>query len=254
MSKDKRVLPCRGIGRGNKLKGLKDAIRIAKNNIEYMIYANTYNGEVWAQKEYDFDAPQIVNVITLLAKNSLSLCEKNIRKVVEPLLSKEHMKIYESGGYREEGGRCSQAKKDLDIAMKKRALEIALEENEGCDYLKDIPLLAKCINPLNKADFERLCALQCSKLEITYFFGCTEQTLSEWCKSVYGMKFKDIFEIKRQGGYISLRHSHMKMAETVPMMNKFLSINYLGLSEDGGRAEEENNKIDKLIEAIKNIE
>lgn len=254
MSKDKRVMPPRTHNKGDKLIGVNDAIALARKNLEFMIYANILNGEIWAQKEYDFDTPNVINVMNLLAKEGLSLCNKNIHKVVEPLLSSEHTKLYQSYHEGKEGSIPTEVKRELEIANKAKSLKIAIEETEGCNYLKDIPLLANCRNPLNKADFERLCAMQCSKLEFRFFFGCSDNTLSDWCKSVYGMKFKDIYEIKRQGGYISLRHSHMKMAETVPTMNKFLSINYLGLSENGGRAEEEEQKIDKLIEAIRNIE
>lgn len=254
MSKDKRIIPRRN--KKWKLLGVTIALEDMKKHLEFRLYANRINGEVWAQKEYDFDSPDVIDVTKILLKNGMTLCERNVYRVVEPLLDKDHIKLYKPyyDDGREGGKIDPEIKRDLDVEHNRKALKIAIEEAEGCDYLKDIPLLAKCKNPLNKADFERLCAMQCSKTEFTYFFGCDDTVLSEWCKSTYGMKFKDIFEIKRQGGYISLRHSHMKMAETVPMMNKFLSINYLGLSEDGGKAEEENNKIDKLIEAIKNIE
>lgn len=53
---------------------------------------------------------------------------------------------------------------------------------------------------INKNHFEELCSMQCTREEITSFFGVSEHTLIEWCKNTYGKDFCTVFKEKRERG------------------------------------------------------
>lgn len=61
--------------------------------------------------------------------------------------------------------------------------------------------------------FTAMCQLQCTESEICSVLGVTEKTLAKWCESTYGMRFSQIFKIKREGGKVSLRRMQWKNAE-----------------------------------------
>lgn len=84
---------------------------------------------------------------------------------------------------------------------------------------------------LNQQDFEKLCALQCTMREILYFFDVSDKTLTNWCRQTYGKRFSEIFRIKRQAGYISLRRKQFELAEKSPAMAIFLGKQYLGQTD-----------------------
>ena len=84
---------------------------------------------------------------------------------------------------------------------------------------------------IDKKQFEQLCSIQCTLVEIAGFFNCTEDTIENWCKREYKMGFSDIFAIKRGIGKISLRRSQFRMAETNPTMAIWLGKQYLGQAE-----------------------
>lgn len=81
---------------------------------------------------------------------------------------------------------------------------------------------------IDKKIFENLCAIQCTMKEICAVFGVTDKTLSGWCRKIYGKKFSEVFAIKRQLGFMSLRRAQFKLAETSAAMAIFLGKNYLG--------------------------
>lgn len=60
---------------------------------------------------------------------------------------------------------------------------------------------------LDKAQFENLCSLQCTKQEIAGWFGCSEDTIERWCKRTYGETFAVTFAQKRSKGQISVRRA-----------------------------------------------
>ena len=70
--------------------------------------------------------------------------------------------------------------------------------------------MAKMGRPLieiDKAQFENLCSLQCTKQEIAGWFGCSEDTIERWCKRTYGETFAATFAQKRSKGQISVRRA-----------------------------------------------
>ena len=74
-------------------------------------------------------------------------------------------------------------------------------------------------------EFEKLCGLQCTKLEICDFFDVTDKTLERWCKETYQAGFSEIFSVKRGKGKISLRRMQWKLAEKNAAMAIFLGKN-----------------------------
>jgi len=84
---------------------------------------------------------------------------------------------------------------------------------------------------IDKTEFEKLCALQCTLIEIASFFKCSEDTIEKWCRREYKMGFTDIFHLKRGLGKVSLRRSQFRMAETNPTMAIWLGKQYLGQTE-----------------------
>lgn len=84
---------------------------------------------------------------------------------------------------------------------------------------------------INKEQFEKLCAMQCTEEEMCGFFGITDKTLSSWCKREYGENFSDTFKKYSQDGKISLRRNQFKMAERNVSMAIWLGKQYLGQKE-----------------------
>lgn len=84
---------------------------------------------------------------------------------------------------------------------------------------------------IDKEQFEKLCGLQCTLIEIAGFFHCSEDTVERWCKREYQRDFADIFREKRSTGQISLRRSQFRMAETNPTMAIWLGKQYLGQTD-----------------------
>lgn len=85
---------------------------------------------------------------------------------------------------------------------------------------------------IDKTQFEKLCALQCSLEEICGFFDSNTKTIEKWCKETYGENFSQVFAKKREAGRISLRRSQWRLAERNAAMAIFLGKNYLGQSDN----------------------
>ena len=107
---------------------------------------------------------------------------------------------------------------------------------------------------IDKKQFENLCGLQCTLLEICDFFDVEDDTLNSWCKKTYGTTFSEVFKIKRGKGQISLRRMQWKLAEKNAAMAIFLGKQYLGqkdkieYTDDGMKTINENiNNIANLI-------
>ena len=107
---------------------------------------------------------------------------------------------------------------------------------------------------IDKKQFENLCGLQCTLLEICDFFDVEDDTLNSWCKKTYGTTFSEVFKLKRGKGQISLRRMQWKLAEKNPTMAIFLGKQYLGqkdkieYTDDGMKAINDNiNNIANLL-------
>lgn len=81
---------------------------------------------------------------------------------------------------------------------------------------------------INKKQFEKLCAIQCTQEEICSVLDVCHDTLDEWCKINYNNNFSQVFAEKRQGGKASLRRMQWKLAEKNATMGIWLGKQYLG--------------------------
>lgn len=104
---------------------------------------------------------------------------------------------------------------------------------------------------IDPAEFEKLCALQCTLAECAGWFDCSEDTIEKFCKKQYGTTFTDIFHQKRGKGLISLRRKQFQLAEKSAAMAIFLGKNYLGQRDV---IEHENtDALDRLDEILKGV-
>lgn len=85
---------------------------------------------------------------------------------------------------------------------------------------------------IDQEQFEKLCAIQCTKEEICGWFDVTDKTLDAWCKKTYNENFSVIFAKKREKGKISLRRSQFRLAEKNAAMAIFLGKQYLGQKDN----------------------
>ena len=95
---------------------------------------------------------------------------------------------------------------------------------------------------IDKKQFENLCGLQCTLLEVCDFFDVDDKTLTSWCKATYNMRFSEIFKLKRGKGQISLRRTQWKLAEKNPTMAIWLGKQYLNQKDRQEVVAEVNNK------------
>lgn len=111
--------------------------------------------------------------------------------------------------------------------------------------------MARPKKEIDKTDFEKLCALQCTQEEICSWFDVTDKTLQAWCKRTYKEGFSEVYAKKREKGKISLRRAQFRLAEKNAAMAIFLGKNYLGQSD---KVEYESTEaIDRLDAILSNI-
>ena len=84
---------------------------------------------------------------------------------------------------------------------------------------------------INKDQFEKLCALQCTEQEIASFFDVSVDSLERFCKNEYGCRFAEVFKKKKDMGKISLRRTQFKQAEKSTSMAIWLGKQYLGQAD-----------------------
>lgn len=81
---------------------------------------------------------------------------------------------------------------------------------------------------INKEEFEKLCAILCTKEEIAGFFNVSQDTLFHWCMDEYGKTFQEVFADKSAYGKISLRRYQFRQAEVSAQMAIWLGKQLLG--------------------------
>ena len=95
----------------------------------------------------------------------------------------------------------------------------------------DNPNMGRPKISIDKTQFENLCSYQCTLVEISGFFNCSEDTILNWCKETYDLTFADAFKIFSYKGKVSLRRYQFKMAEKSAAMAIFLGKQYLGQTD-----------------------
>lgn len=84
---------------------------------------------------------------------------------------------------------------------------------------------------IDREQFEKLCAIQCTLSEIASWFKCSEDTIERWCQRELKTSFAEAYKMHSATGKISLRRIQFKMAEHNPGMAMFLGKVYLGQRE-----------------------
>lgn len=85
--------------------------------------------------------------------------------------------------------------------------------------------------PIDKAQFEKLCSIMCTKDEIAGFFNCSPDTIENFCKKTYKSTFSAMYKVYSSPGKISLRRTQFKLAEKSAAMAIFLGKQYLGQTD-----------------------
>ena len=80
--------------------------------------------------------------------------------------------------------------------------------------------------------FDKLCHIQCTLIEIACWFDCSIDTIENACKREKKMRFSEYYEQKAPKGRISLRRKMYEMALSGDrVMLIWLSKQYMGMSE-----------------------
>ena len=81
---------------------------------------------------------------------------------------------------------------------------------------------------VDKEQFEKLCGIQCTLVEVASWFHCSPDTIERWCKRTYKTTFADTYKNLSSYGKISLRRNQFRLAETNTSMAIWLGKQYLG--------------------------
>lgn len=84
---------------------------------------------------------------------------------------------------------------------------------------------------IDKEQFEKLCRIMCTEVEICDFFGVSNDTVNRWCHQEYNDTFENILRAKASLGKISIRRYQMQQAEKNPVMSIWLGKQYLGQTD-----------------------
>ncbi len=103
--------------------------------------------------------------------------------------------------------------------------------------------------PIDKDQFEKLCALMCTQEEIADFFNCSADTVSRWCEREVGCGFADAYKKYSAQGKISLRRNQFVLSKKSAAMAIFLGKNYLGQTDHVEI--QDTAALDKLDEILK---
>lgn len=85
--------------------------------------------------------------------------------------------------------------------------------------------------PIDWKEAEKLCALQCSQLEIADWFHISVDTLERRLKEEQNKSFAEFFTLHRVQGKIALRRNLFRLSERYPQAAIFLAKNILGMSD-----------------------
>lgn len=107
---------------------------------------------------------------------------------------------------------------------------------------------------IDKVKFESLCKIFCTLTEIAGVFNCSEDTIENWCKKIYGETFSECFKIFSANGKMSLRRMQYQRAvkDGNVAMLIFLGKQYLGQKENP-ETDDLKESLDKLDEYLGNL-
>lgn len=85
---------------------------------------------------------------------------------------------------------------------------------------------------IDKKQFEALCKIMCTRVEIAQVLGCSDVTLQTWCKREYNKPFSEIYDTFRAHGKASLRRSQFNLAQKNSSMAIWLGKQYLDQKDE----------------------
>jgi hypothetical protein len=105
---------------------------------------------------------------------------------------------------------------------------------------------------IDQEQFEALCEIQCTQVEICSVLKVTEKTLNKWVDETYGDSFSNVFKTKSGTGKMSLRRLQFESARKGnTTMLIWLGKQYLGQSDKSEVTENlATVKLDSLIEQL----
>jgi IS30 family transposase len=110
---------------------------------------------------------------------------------------------------------------------------------------------------INQTEFEKLCALQCTLIEVAEWFNCSEDTIERWCKRNYLETFAEVYKKKSSSGKVSLRRKQFELAMegSIPLLI-WLGKTVLGQKETVVQVQQQTQTVSvdpKLTDAIQDI-
>jgi hypothetical protein len=91
--------------------------------------------------------------------------------------------------------------------------------------------MGRPMKEIDAEQFRKLCQIQCTLVEISGWFACSEDTIERWCKRELGITFAEAYKNYSADGKISLRRLQFKHAEKNTSMAIWLGKQYLGQRE-----------------------
>lgn len=104
---------------------------------------------------------------------------------------------------------------------------------------------------IDKDQFKKLCAIQCTEEEIASWFKCSIDTIERFCKREFNMSFADTFKTFSADGRISLRRTQFAMAEHNCAMAIFLGKQYLGQKDVVESEIKSDGQLSEILEFMK---
>lgn len=93
---------------------------------------------------------------------------------------------------------------------------------------------------IDKDQFEKLCSMFCSQIEIADFFNVTDDTIQNWCKRTYKLGFSEVYKRKSSRGKMSIRRKQFEVAmDGNTTMLIWLGKQYLGQADKMDFVEEQ---------------
>jgi hypothetical protein len=92
--------------------------------------------------------------------------------------------------------------------------------------------MGRPLKEIDEEEFEKLCGLNCTLVEIAGWFKCSEDTIERWCVRTYNVTFAEIYKKHSAQGKISLRRKMFELALSGnPTMCVWLSKQHLGMAD-----------------------
>ena len=107
---------------------------------------------------------------------------------------------------------------------------------------------------INWTQFDMLCTLHCTQVEIAGFFDCTVDTIQNHCKKKWKMGFSEYYDKKSSAGKIALRRKQMELAGltegTKHRPGDKTMLIWLGKNMIGQKDRHETDLSDKTVESL----